>query len=510
MFKTVAILSLAVGSAYGHAFINAVQGANGLTATGFGVDTTGAIPRNGTTEQPFQVDTPVLKNLKDDPCGATLQTGSLNMATEMAAALKANNNQLPTIPANGLLTLGIHQVNADGGGPFVAEVNTDGTGKTWTAVTVTSQPPGVNGLLHNGPADSKITLQLPNTLACTGGSTANACVIRLNNGGANTGSIANGAGPFGGCVAVSQANAAATGAAATGAAAGAANAATGAAATTGKTAGKAGGKAAAATGGKVAATAGKAAKGAKAAKTAREVVRSRHFFPSLSARRQAMDDLVAKREAMDAEILAKRQKLTAQLIDELKTATGTAIDIPIDALAGHVDESALGGNSTKAAGALLTDQQAVDIKKAVQNAIEQAFVIMASSQVDAGANGQAEAVTDKANADADAAFKAGQIKSVNAGNAGVGEPNTAVINSLLGGIATATADLAGAGGAGAAATITSAAAASTAATGGKKAGGKAAAGAGKGAAAAAAAAGANRNAAAGGRGGKSRFARDSY
>lgn len=39
MFKTVAILSLAVGSAYGHAFINAVQGANGLTATGFGVGT---------------------------------------------------------------------------------------------------------------------------------------------------------------------------------------------------------------------------------------------------------------------------------------------------------------------------------------------------------------------------------------------------------------------------------------------------------------------------------------
>ena len=156
-----------------------------------------------------------------DPCGATLQSGSINMATAMAAALKANNNQLPTIPTNGLLTLGIHQVNADGGGPFVAEVNTDGTGKTWTAVTVTSQPPGINGLLQyvilicssssllmrvcsNGPADSKITLQLPNTLACTGGSTANACVIRLNNGGANTGSIANGAGPFGGCVAVSQ------------------------------------------------------------------------------------------------------------------------------------------------------------------------------------------------------------------------------------------------------------------------------------------------------------------
>lgn len=74
------------------------------------------------------------------------------------------------------------------------------------------------------------------------------------------------------------------------------------------------------------------------------------------------------------------------------------------------------------------------MKKAVQLAIEQAFIIMSKQdEIDAGAGGQAEAVTDKINADADLALKAGQFTSINAGNAGVGEPQTAVVNSLLGG-----------------------------------------------------------------------------
>ncbi|THH15433.1 hypothetical protein EW146_g5035 [Bondarzewia mesenterica] len=451
MFKSVLVLSLAASSVYGHAFISSVAGANGLSSTGFGVDTTGSIPRNGTFEQPFQLDTPVLKNLQDDPCGANLLSGSINIATEMATAIKANGGALPTIPTNGALTLGVFQINADGGGPFAAEVNTDGTGKTWTAVTVTSQPPGINGLLQ----------RMPNTLACTGGSTGDACIIRLNNGGENTGSMANGAGPFGGCVAVSQANAA-TGTASNNTAS-AANGATGTASN--NTASAASGTTAAASTASSTSTKSTKTKGSnennKNNRSIRDVVKSRHFFPSLAARRSALDDLVSKREALDAEILAKRQLLNAQLIDELKTATGTAIDIPIDAFAGHIDESALGGNATKAAGSILSDQQAVDLKKAVQDAIESAFDIMASAQVDAGANGQDSTITDAANAEAAAELVSGALTSINAGNAGVGFFNTASVDALLGGIATATADLgATATAAGSAATATAATAAS--------------------------------------------------
>lgn len=68
MFKQIALLSLAVSSAYGHAFINSVQGANGVSAVGLGVTFNGEVPRNGTTEQPFQLDTPVLKDTATSMC----------------------------------------------------------------------------------------------------------------------------------------------------------------------------------------------------------------------------------------------------------------------------------------------------------------------------------------------------------------------------------------------------------------------------------------------------------
>jgi hypothetical protein len=63
-----------------------------------------------------------------------------------------------------------------------------------------------------------------------------------------------------------------------------------------------------------------------------------------------------------------------------QTATGSAIDIPIDAFAGQIDDSPDGGNSTTANGAILTLQQAVDLKKAVQGAIAAALSVMSAAQ----------------------------------------------------------------------------------------------------------------------------------
>ena len=164
MFKHIALLSLAVSSAYGHAFVAHVNGANGVDAVGLGVTFNGEVPRNGTTEQPFQLDTPVLKDTASgrsncpclachcahrrvDPCGATLLAGSVDIATSMAEVSKAFGG-VPTIPSNGTLTMTVHQVNADGGGPFTAEINTDATGTSWAAIDVLVQPPGVNGILQ--------------------------------------------------------------------------------------------------------------------------------------------------------------------------------------------------------------------------------------------------------------------------------------------------------------------------------------------------------------------------
>ncbi|KAI0676010.1 hypothetical protein C8Q78DRAFT_1007647 [Trametes maxima] len=356
-----------------------------------------------------------MKNQKDDPCGATLIAGSVKIPEAIAAVSQVMGG-LPTIPANGKITMGIFQVNADGGGPFAAEINTDATGKTWEAIQVLTQPPGVNGIVHNAPANSTITVQVPNNLKCTGAN--GACLIRFNNGGPDSGSLANGAGPFGGCVAVAQAGAASTG---NGAATGAKG--------NGAAAGAKGSKASGAKGSNNAAAGNRGGNRQANAMADERRVYSRHFFPTVKAREEAIAEL------------EKRQKLTAQLIDEIKTSTGTAIDIPIDRLAGHDDDALLGGNSTTPKGATLSTQQAVDLKKAVQLAIEQALDLMASPEIDAGKTGQDSAITDKANADAALALEQGKATSINAGNAGVGFFQTEVVDSLLGGIRTASADL---------------------------------------------------------------------
>ncbi|KAF9055332.1 hypothetical protein BDZ89DRAFT_938143 [Hymenopellis radicata] len=266
-----------VPSVHAHAVIQAVTGANGVVTTGFGV--LSSTPRTGTDEQNFQVDTSVLKNLVDDPCGATLSGGSVNIATNLAAMEAANSGVLPSLNADGSITMSIHQVNADGGGPFFAMVNADATGLTWEPAEVTLQPPGVNGLLIAGPNDADLTAVVPSNVTCTGGTAGNACLIRLSNGG--PGSVANGAGPFGGCLAVQQ------GTGSTAASTAAASTAT--TATTTKTKGNKKNK----------------------ANNRREAEKS--------------VEIIRRNERLAA--LAKRLSLTFSDIEDLKTATGTAIDV---------------------------------------------------------------------------------------------------------------------------------------------------------------------------------------
>ncbi|EEB95246.1 hypothetical protein MPER_05814, partial [Moniliophthora perniciosa FA553] len=180
--KSIAFALALSASVRGHGLISAITGTNGVVTMGFGV--TNTVPRNGTSEQPFQLDTPVMKNLVDDPCGATLQGGSIDIAQSFRVALQQGGGQLPSLSPNGSITMTIHQVNADGGGPFTAQFNADGTGRTWENAVVTQQVPGANGILRGGPVDSQFTAQLPANTVCTGGPNNNACIIRINNGGA--------------------------------------------------------------------------------------------------------------------------------------------------------------------------------------------------------------------------------------------------------------------------------------------------------------------------------------
>ncbi|KAJ3906324.1 hypothetical protein F5879DRAFT_1008931 [Lentinula edodes] len=461
MIKSVLVATSMLTFAYGHAVITAVAGDNGVTTSGFGVTTDGSIPRNGTTEQPFQLDTPVLKNLVDDPCGATLLGGSIGMTSSLATAITQGGGNLPSLAADNSISFTLHQVNADGGGPFSAMVNTDATGQTWTSALITQQPPGANGLLSGGPVDSQVTAALPAGTTCTGtsadGSISNICLIRISNGGtgneaASLASFANGAGPFGGCFAVTTSSTNVSAAATTTSASAAAVAATTAAATTTKT--------------------------TKKNKNNRSLELIGRLAPGLMRRKSELDALVAQNRALEEDIqlkvreLEERQLLTVAMMDEIATAVGTADDIPVDAFAGQIDEAANGGNSSTSSTAKLSLQDAVNLKAALRTQVEGVLAAFAANQnaslLTAGSNfnftGNLTTETvAQANSDADAAQAAGTT-SINAGNAGVGEVQTAIKNSLLGeGASPTTAAAVATTTAAAAATTTAAASVSSAA-----------------------------------------------
>ena len=101
------------------------------------------------------------------------------------------------------MTVTIHQVNADGAGPYTCDLDqTSNAGVISQNLTVTNNVPGVNGLSQAKTQDFNITVKMPDNLACTGASTGNVCTVRCRNNAV--------AGPFGGCFAVQQTDVAAT------------------------------------------------------------------------------------------------------------------------------------------------------------------------------------------------------------------------------------------------------------------------------------------------------------
>ncbi|KAE9370415.1 hypothetical protein N431DRAFT_442254 [Stipitochalara longipes BDJ] len=196
-----ALLSLANA----HGVILAAQGEAGSPASvGFQVDT--AIARNCTGISPCQQDTTIIRDAEIsanivNECGRTELTGNIDVGENTENALAAG--AVTQVKAGTLMTVTIHQVNADGAGPYTCDLDqTSNAGIISQNLTVTNNVPGVNGLSQGKTQDFNITVAMPSNLACTGASTGNVCTVRCRNNAV--------AGPFGGCFAVQQTDVTAT------------------------------------------------------------------------------------------------------------------------------------------------------------------------------------------------------------------------------------------------------------------------------------------------------------
>ncbi|CCG83311.1 Predicted protein [Taphrina deformans PYCC 5710] len=152
-------------------------------AKGFGiVDST---PRNGATREPFQVDTSIIRDrdmATAGVCGKTLAGGPNDVTAGMKAA-EASGNVAQVRASTGVVTMTIHQVNADGKGPYTCMYSGDGT--TFESMTVITDVPSEG---RATATDFPLIAKLPS------GVQPGAGMVRCRNNAR--------AGPFGGCMAV--------------------------------------------------------------------------------------------------------------------------------------------------------------------------------------------------------------------------------------------------------------------------------------------------------------------
>ena len=203
----------------GHGAIIKAVGDAGGAGSAIGVDPT--TPRDGTNRNPFQQDSTRFRGDAAATCGETLGAGDNDIQAGTAQVMAMSGGALPQISAGGALMMTVHQVNSDGAGPYKCMIDASGTGANWVPMTVTQNLPG-NDRGRNRDTqlqDQPLTVQVDAAQTCTGtvAGQSNVCMVRCQNPAR--------AGPFGGCVPVQMAGAAAAAAPAAGAATGAAGAA---------------------------------------------------------------------------------------------------------------------------------------------------------------------------------------------------------------------------------------------------------------------------------------------
>ncbi|TPX15857.1 uncharacterized protein E0L32_000191 [Thyridium curvatum] len=188
---------VAVANAHG-AIINAQGLAGSPPSVGFAVDK--SIARNCTTISPCQLDATIIRDAEIkanivNECGRTELAGNIDVGESTEAALRLG--QVTQVKAGSKITVTIHQVNADGAGPYACDLDEESNaGIISQNLTVTNNVPGVNGFSEAKAQDFNITVTMPDKFTCTGASTGNVCTVRCRNNAV--------AGPFGGCFAVQQ------------------------------------------------------------------------------------------------------------------------------------------------------------------------------------------------------------------------------------------------------------------------------------------------------------------
>ncbi|MCJ1377516.1 hypothetical protein MMC17_000611 [Xylographa soralifera] len=176
----------------GHCKITSAQGDLGGAGTALGITA-----NSGNSES----DVTVFSGAQAASFGETPGGGNIDPATALPAAMAIAGTTLPQVSAGGAVTMNLHQVNADGAGPFTCSVDTTAQGTEFSPMTVTTNVAGTKGISTAANADFPLVASMPANATCTGtvAGVSGLCMVKCE----------NPVGPFGGTVAVQMAAAAA-------------------------------------------------------------------------------------------------------------------------------------------------------------------------------------------------------------------------------------------------------------------------------------------------------------
>ncbi|KAI9734295.1 MAG: hypothetical protein M1834_002399 [Cirrosporium novae-zelandiae] len=181
---------------HSHGVILKAEGDKG-TSQGFLVEQ--QIARNCTSISPCQQDSTIIRDAEIkanvvNECGRTELAGNIDVGEQTENELA--KNRVTSVTKGSTLAVTIHQVNADGAGPYECDVDETSNSGVLRNLTVSNNVPGTNGLSQAKEKNFVINVALPEDLNCIGASTGNVCTVRCRNNAL--------AGPFGGCFAVQQ------------------------------------------------------------------------------------------------------------------------------------------------------------------------------------------------------------------------------------------------------------------------------------------------------------------
>ncbi|RYP66906.1 hypothetical protein DL771_007563 [Monosporascus sp. 5C6A] len=196
--KTLSLAAL-LSLTQAHGVILNAQGLQGSPASvAFGVNP--ELARNCTAINPCQQDTTIIRDAEIaanvvNECGRTELTGNIDIGENTENAIAAG--AVTQVKSGSQITVTIHQVNADGAGPYVCDlIEAGNNGVISQNLTVENNVPGVNGFSQAKTQEFEILVNMPKDFRCTGASSGKVCTVRCRNNAQ--------AGPFGGCFPVEQ------------------------------------------------------------------------------------------------------------------------------------------------------------------------------------------------------------------------------------------------------------------------------------------------------------------